>query len=93
MPRRVQQNLKRLKLRRTVRELSNGSKIHHDQFDIEIVDRVAVLRDVARWVGMFKDKPRKSSEGVAEAIRRAQERMKQAVRTFNNDTTEPVDPN
>ena len=55
---------------------------------VELVDRVSVLRDLARWRGMFAEDEATDINKVADAIARGQERIRRAARTFDNDTAE-----
>ena len=54
------------------------------------MDRVAVLRDIAKWRGFFAEQEASDVNKVADAIARGQERIREAARTFDNDTGEVV---
>lgn len=74
LPPLIQQNVKRLKSHSSVRELKDEPKIVNQELSIELVDRLAALEGIAKWLGMFVNRDADGGEDLAQAIRDAEER-------------------
>ena len=87
LPKPLRQNIKKLTTKVTTTR-RNGCQREEVTVAIELVDRVSVLRDLARWRGMFAEEEANEMNKVADLIAAGQERLRQAARTFNNETGE-----
>ena len=87
----IQRNIKKIKVKnRWVKSTVEGDPPEVEQtIELEILDRLAALRDLARWKDMFAETQASDTFSIAEAIRKGQERIKQAVRLYNNDAMDP----
>ena len=89
LPKPLRQNIKKLTTKATTTR-HNGCQREEVTVTVELVDRVSVLRDLARWRGMFAEDEATDINKVADAIARGQERIRRQARTLDNDTAGPA---
>ena len=83
----IQQNLKKIKVVETTNRTDHGETVQVST-EVQVVDRVSVLRDIARWRGFFAEEEANQLNKVADLIREGQERLRAAARTYDNETGE-----
>ena len=83
----IQQNLKKIKITEATTHFEDGERTEKTT-EVQVVDRVAVLRDIARWRGFFTEVEASDANKVADAIARGQARIRRQAMTFDNDPVE-----
>lgn len=86
----IQQNLTKIKVVETTNRTDHGETVQVTT-EVQVVDRIAVLRDIAKWRGFFAEEEANQLNKVADLIREGQERLRAAARlTLDNETGDPV---